>query len=135
MNVTDLKLKIIPLVEKYNLKLVVLFGSQASGRTHKQSDLDIAILSSSEMSFDDEFLLSDGISSISGFKEVDVVNLKTASPSLLKSAIYGGKVIYEKYPGLFSLQRMRAFKIFIEAAPLRILRDKRILESIQKLQV
>ncbi len=120
------------LAGKYSFSLVVLFGSQASGRTHPQSDLDLAILPETQMSTEREYKIAQEISSFSGFKDVDVVNLKNASPSLLKNIIKNGKVLYEKQPGIFSLERMRAFKLFVEARPLRILRDRRIIDFLGK---
>lgn len=38
----DIKLKIANLAEKYNLSLVILYGSQASGNVCKESDKSTA---------------------------------------------------------------------------------------------
>ena len=42
IDMDKIKPQIKELAEKYGLKLVMLFGSQASGKTHKESDVDFA---------------------------------------------------------------------------------------------
>jgi len=42
-----------PIASKHDLKLIVLFGSQANGRTHPASDVDIAILPAHRLSWED----------------------------------------------------------------------------------
>ncbi len=128
--ITELKNNITSLAQKYNLELVVLFGSQANGKTHKNSDLDIAILKDGDLSNENEWQFANEISRISGIKNVEVINIKTASPILLKEITDKGINLYEKKSGLFSFERMRAFKMFVESKPLRILRDKKLLEFL-----
>jgi len=38
---------------KHNLKLIVLFGSQPTGHVHSQSDVDVAVLPSRRLSWDE----------------------------------------------------------------------------------
>jgi len=134
-NIVELKNNIESLARKYNLELVILFGSQASKKTHKQSDLDIAVLAENDLSGEDEWRVANEISLISGIKDVEIVNLKTASPILLKEITDNGINLYEKDSGLFSTQRMRAFKMFVESKPLRILRDQKLLEFLSLREV
>ncbi|HDK81390.1 MAG TPA: nucleotidyltransferase domain-containing protein, partial [Nitrospirae bacterium] len=49
-NIAKTKPEVRKIAEKYRLPLVLLFGSQVSGRTHPQSDVDIAFLSEKRMS-------------------------------------------------------------------------------------
>ena len=37
--------------KKYDVSLIVLFGSQAKGNTHKHSDTDVAFLPNKNLSF------------------------------------------------------------------------------------
>jgi len=37
--------KIEKIAKKYNLELMVLFGSQATGQTHSRSDVDLGVIS------------------------------------------------------------------------------------------
>ena len=48
------KLKIAKIAKKFQLKLVVIFGSFAMGKNRKDSDLDIAVLGSREVSFNEQ---------------------------------------------------------------------------------
>lgn len=41
--------KIKEVAEKYDLEFVVLFGSQATGQTHQKSDVDLGVISRSEV--------------------------------------------------------------------------------------
>ena len=43
------KMKLARVARKYGLRFVILHGSYATGRTHKMSDLDIAVLGSQEL--------------------------------------------------------------------------------------
>ena len=45
LNITEIKPEIEKLAKKYRLSMIVLFGSQVSGKTHPQSDFDFAFLS------------------------------------------------------------------------------------------
>ena len=47
------KEKIRKIAEKYHLKLVLLFGSFANGKHREDSDLDIAVLGSREVFFNE----------------------------------------------------------------------------------
>ena len=47
------------LANKYNLKLLVLFGSQATGQTHEDSDTDIAYFLLPRSLFDESKLIVD----------------------------------------------------------------------------
>src|SRR3989304_4410466 len=49
--VEDIKLKIANLAEKYNLTLVILYGSQASGEVRKESDIDVKSLHNTNFLF------------------------------------------------------------------------------------
>jgi predicted nucleotidyltransferase len=42
------------IAQKYSLELILLFGSQATGRTHGQSDFDVAYLSKQKLDLEEE---------------------------------------------------------------------------------
>ena len=52
------KQKIEEVAEKYQLKLVLLFGSRVDGKIHKESDYDVAYLSNRKLSFEEESRLN-----------------------------------------------------------------------------
>lgn len=119
------------LAEKYQLELVVLFGSQATGRTHAKSDVDIAVLSKNDLNlgklmleFDDIFQRDD----------VEVVNLGTASPTTMYVMVRDGQLLYENEPGAFLNWKLYAIKIWIETAWLRKLRNRKLIEWARQLK-
>ena len=57
-------LKLIKIFKKYQLKLIVLFGSFASGKNRKDSDVDLAVLGSEKISFEKQLKLINEFSQI-----------------------------------------------------------------------
>ena len=43
-SIEEIKEKLAPLFNEEGLQMVLLFGSQGSGRTHPESDIDLAVL-------------------------------------------------------------------------------------------
>lgn len=125
INIDELKSKIIPIAQKYNLKLVVLFGSQASGRTHKNSDIDIAILG------DGDFNMTNLTIDFYDFfkrEDVEVVNISSASPTMMYVIVRDGKLLYENEYGAFLKWKFYAMWVWRDTAWLRHLRDKKMIE-------
>ncbi len=85
-----LKPQIKELAERYGLSLVVLFGSQATGATHPKSDVDIAVLSTQTFDRDKRH---DGFWDIFKRDDVEMVNMGTASPTMMYVLIRDGKAL------------------------------------------
>lgn len=120
-----LKPQIKELAERYGLSLVVLFGSQATGATHPKSDVDIAVLST--QTFDRNKLL-DGFWDIFKRDDVEMVNMGTASPTMMYVLIRDGKLLYENASGAFMKWKFYAIWVWLDTAWLRRLRDKKMIE-------
>jgi len=122
--------KIIELAEKYGLSLVVLFGSQATGKTHRDSDIDIAYISQKKLDFDAKSSLNSDLTGVFGNDRVDIVDIKTANPLLLRAIVRDAVVLYEKSKNIFDNIYVYAFKLYEEPKPLFELRkyllDKRL---------
>ena len=86
---------IADIAKKHGLTLVALFGSQASGFTHKESDVDIAYLSDNTLSFEEEAILNADFIPVFQNKSISLVNLKKAPPLLLKQIVSNATVLYE----------------------------------------
>ena len=117
MDIVELKSKIAPLAEKYNLKLIVLFGSRVSGRIHQESDYDVAYLSDKEFSSEEEsrFILElMPILRVADERLMNLVDMKTASPLLLYSITHKGQLLFEKEPWTFFKLKLRAWKMFLD---------------------
>lgn len=124
------KKKIAELAKRYDITLVVLFGSQVSGFTHKESDVDIAYMSDRKLSFDEEALLNTRLGEIMRNDKVSLVNLKTASPLLLKQVMTNALVLYEKTPHLATEELLYALRVYEEARPIFELRRQYLLQKI-----
>lgn len=124
--------RISAIAEKYRLSLVLLFGSQATGKTHKQSDIDIAYFGQEPLSLAEESRLVIDLMQAFRTDAVDLVSLQNAPPLLRYQIASSGRVIYELMPGLFTSFFIHALRQYEEAKPLFRLRskylDKRIAE-------
>ncbi len=135
MNFDAVKPKIAELAKKYGLTLVVLFGSQATGQTHKESDVDVAYMSEKKLSFDDEALLNFNMTEIFHNDKVSLVNMKTASPLLLKQVVTDAVVLYERTPHLFIEMFLYALRVYEEARPIFELRDAYLERRISEYKI
>jgi uncharacterized protein len=122
MNMDTIKSKIATLATVYNLDMVVLFGSQVTGKTHAESDVDIAYYSDTKLDFNQEVSLNTDLIDVFRNDNVSLVNLKTASPLLAKEVVSKGVVLYATSPSLFSQVYAYVLRIYEEARPLFELR-------------
>ena len=123
--------KIRELAEKYGLSLVVLFGSQAAGQAHKESDFDVAYLSDKKISFEEEIKINTELTEIFRSDEVQLVNAKTASPLLLKRIVQSAAVLYEQKPGFFTDLYLYALRVYEDANILFNLQTDYITHKIE----
>jgi len=131
MVITDeIKQNITELAQKHGLDLVVLFGSQATGRIHQKSDVDIAFLSKIEV---DKAQLALQMDKVFKRGDTEVVNLANASPTLMRQVVLDGKLLYEREQGYFFRWKIYAIKIWMETAWLRALGRKKLVEWAQHL--
>ena len=97
------------ILKELEAEVIVLFGSVVSGCFREDSDVDIAFLSSKDVSEYDLYILAQALAQEIG-REVDLVDLKKAS-TVLKAQIIGkGKCIYVKDKSKFAEFRIRALK-------------------------
>lgn len=125
------KERIVKVAKKFNLKLILLFGSQAERKTHKESDVDLAFLAEKKLSFEQEILLNTAFCNIFGTDRVDTVNLRTANPLLKHEIAKNYQLLYGTKEDLFEFKAL-AFKVYINHLPLLELEDF-LTEKRQKL--
>lgn len=104
--------------KKCNLKLLILFGSEAAGKSGPRSDVDLAVLPEEQKP--DKLKL---IFELGTFfdREIDLVVLHVdTDPTLLHEIYAKGKPLYEKYEGLFDEQHLRAWKIYQDTEKFRL---------------
>lgn len=114
----DIQGKIKEVAKKHDISLLVLFGSQSTGKTHAQSDVDIAYLAKTSLEPAEEGRLITDLMSIVKTNKIDIVCLKGASPLLLQEVMTKGTLLYEADASLFNEFYLYALKRFQEAAPL-----------------
>jgi uncharacterized protein len=128
-SINDIKEKLTPLFHEKELQLVLLFGSVASGKLHKQSDIDLAFL------FDgpaDILTLTNSVIRLLHTDRVDVVDLRYASPLLKFSAAKQGTLLYERTRGLFNSFYSLAFRRFVDTKKLRDAQGKAIKHFLEE---
>lgn len=114
------KFLIDKIAQKYNLELILLFGSRIGDKKylHQESDFDVAYLSGRDLDLTDEAKLIVEIAPAFQSENIDLVNLKKAPPLLLYAITKNCRVIYEKKPLAFAFLRAYAFKKYVETKPL-----------------
>lgn len=82
------------IAEQYDLRLIVLFGSQVRERTHTGSDADVAIWTERSLSAEERLELWGTLTRL--FQaEVDLTTLNRAEPLLLYQVASTGRLLYE----------------------------------------
>ncbi|CAN5440980.1 hypothetical protein BH09MYX1_BH09MYX1_54910 [soil metagenome] len=95
------------------MRLAVLFGSFASGRERPESDVDIAIEPTTDLTLADEMELASALSRAVK-REVDLVRIDRADPLLGREIARNGIPIIEERAGAFAAYRARAIAEWID---------------------
>src|SRR5919199_5256249 len=123
------------------LKMLVLFGSRATGKTHAKSDWDFAALYDEKLreeSCRDRGFAWFEVPGVIGqvfslnSDEIDVVELNRASPLLGYQVARDGKLLYEQQPGEFINFQRHAWKIYADTAKFRKAQRQSIELWLQK---
>lgn len=124
------------------LKMLVLFGSRATGKTHAKSDWDFAAL------YDEEKRKTSTIDNDWGLFEVplilgeifhinreiiDVVELNHCSPLIGYHVSIDGKLLYEKESEEFTKFQGKAWKIYADTAKFRKTQKESIKNWLTKM--
>lgn len=112
------KKKIEEIAGKYHLTLILLFGSRATGRIHKESDFDVAYLPKKDLGFDKENYLNYEFTNIFQHDRVDTVDIIKAPPLLLYAIFKECQILYKEDDLIFPTRRAYAIKKYIEAKPI-----------------
>lgn len=115
------------------LFLVLLFGSRARGTPHAKSDFDFGVLGMTVLLPKEIARLSFLFSQEMKIKErnIEIVDLKSAPPLLLKRVAKEAISLYEKEPQLFTKFKVYALKRYFEAKPLLDLRRSALNKFLQ----
>ncbi len=110
------------------ITLAILFGSYGTEQQRADSDLDFAVLFSSEADIYVEMKLLAGLSGLLGIENIDLVNLNKASIMVQYEAL-AGRLIYEKGPIITSDYFEKVIKYYCDYAPVLKKFDREFLEE------
>ncbi len=111
------KKEINNLAKKYDLEMLVLFGSRADGTFREDSDFDIAFRSKKDFSFDDLVDLNNDLIKIFKCDKIDLVDLKKAEdPVLIHQISKNPKLLFGKEEDLIKF-RVYAFSYYLDYEP------------------
>ncbi len=96
MNLKINKEKIKEIAQKYNLEMVLLFGSQVNSRAKPDSDVDVAYSAKKQLSVDEKIGFNNELCDFFKKDIVDQVDIKNANPLLLHEISTNSKLIFGK---------------------------------------
>ena len=113
------------------IKLIILFGSKASGKSGRLSDTDVAVLADHPLCLEEKSELSLQVAEKLGVSEddIDIVDLADASPLLAQEISSKGKLLRGDEEE-FVRFRVRAWKRYLDTARFRRAREKALEKSI-----
>lgn len=109
-----LKNNLNDLLEKYDIKLIYIFGSYAKGKNDKNSDLDIAVLLEKGYNPLDKLSLIGDFTDIFKRDDIDLVILNDANPVLEHQVIKYGKLAYLKDEDVKVFYEVRVLKEYMD---------------------
>jgi predicted nucleotidyltransferase len=100
------------------IRLAILFGSVAAGRDTPASDIDLAVAGSHPLSADERLHLIGDIAQETG-RAVDLVDLATATGSILGRILASGRLVHARDRALYAELIRRAIYDDADMAPYR----------------
>jgi predicted nucleotidyltransferase len=117
------------------IDLCILFGSQATGKTHANSDVDIALFSATNSNLRQHLLSLIGEAEDLFGDPIDLVIIEENTDPVLRLEVFQhGRPLYESRRGLFVEQHIMAIKIFDDTEPLRQWRRRMLAQRILDLK-
>jgi predicted nucleotidyltransferase len=114
------KIKINEIGKKYNLKLILLHGSYASGRQKPQSDIDIAVLGKKHFDFKKYSRIYSELERIfiqNTAAEIDIKSLHRADPLFCYQVVKFSRLLYGNLQD-YNEFRAYAFRYYYDAKDL-----------------
>jgi predicted nucleotidyltransferase len=104
------------LAAQKDVKLAIVFGSMATGRATRHSDLDLAIGTGSAIPSERRQELADILADLTG-RPIDLIDLATVGGSLLGRILRTGTVILRSDPGMLGRLHERFLDWQADLAP------------------
>ena len=128
----QLKPKISNIAGEYGLILVILYGSHATGKERKESDIDIAVLGKEPIKFDALIDLNNEFAEIFETKNIDVKSLHFTDPLFRYEAARKGILLYGE-AGFYNRFKAYAFRDYNDSRDLFQLKDVIIKKRLENL--
>ncbi len=109
------------LCRAYGVRLLGAFGSATDPSWPEPHDLDVALQFERSVDGDLVAVINDLVD-LTGFQDVDVMNLGRADAVARTSGLVGGEPLYESEPGAFARAQLHAVMERMDTAWLRRLR-------------
>lgn len=117
------------IINKYGIKLLILFGSTGTIYEREDSDLDIGFLTEKLTSIELEYEILEKMILFYKKDNIDLVNLRKATPSLKLEIAREGKVLYQQ-KGVFDEFTIYAARVYADTKIFRTDREKTLKERI-----
>ena len=109
--------------------MLILAGSVARGTATALSDIDLGVLCEGEFDPDALYL---AIAPKLGTDRIDLINLRRASPVLAFEIARGGKLLFEREPGIFRDFQSLAYRRYCDTEKLRRATKLRIHRFLER---
>lgn len=118
------------------IQAAYLFGSAVTGRTRKDSDVDVALLlSPKSVRLKDlgyRLKVSRELANAIGRAAIDLVILNDASPVLAHQVISKGKLVFERSRSARVNYQVRAVNLYLDTEPMRALYRRYLKKRIRE---
>jgi predicted nucleotidyltransferase len=110
-----------------DIRLCIVFGSEASGRASSESDIDIAVAADKPLSVSRRLELTEALAAAT-HRTVDLVDLQADSGPVLRQALSKGAIIRNRDKTLYARIILRMLLDHADMMPYydRILRERRV---------
>jgi predicted nucleotidyltransferase len=112
-----------------DLRLLVLFGSLARGRTRSESDIDVAVQCDGPADLDAVYL---AMAPRFGTDRLDLVDIRRAGPILAMAVARTGRPLFEREPGAFREFQSLASRRYCDTEKLRHARRRAIRAFLER---
>lgn len=124
------------IAKKFNLKLLILFGSRASKKFTKKSDYDFAFLSDKNISSKEEINIFNEIQKLIKNENIDLINISNNHDVKLRHEIFSkGSILFESRKFLFKELAGKIYIDYIDFQKFEKNRLKLLKKDIMKLEI